>query len=239
MSAAFVMLLLPIAAAAQGDKPATTPPAVPGTPTKAASDERPGHWIASGFVGSNFGNNAQPSSMAFGGALGYLFHDQWGAEFDAGITPDFQLQNSAFGAGVTPRVNSYMANAIWAVPLGADRQLQPFASAGVGALSLRSGLVSNSTTNAFDADDSRFGANVGGGVMGFSGSWGFKADLRYFRATGAYDSTAPIAVYPAPLTTMPSTLTSTLTDTSANALANAALSGLHFWRANVGVAIRW
>ena len=66
-----------------------------------------------------------------------------------------------------------------------------------------------------------------------------QADLRYFRATGAYDSTAPIAVYPAPLTTMPSTLTSTLTDTSANALANAALSGLHFWRANVGVAIRW
>ena len=216
-------LLIPIGAAAQGDKPATTPPTVPGTPTKAASDQRPGHWLASGFVG----------------ALGYLFRDRWGAEFDAGITPDFQLQNNVFGAGVTPRVNSYMANAIWAVPLGADRQLQPFASAGVGALSLRSGLVSNSTTNAFDADDSRFGANVGGGVMGFSGSWGFKADLRYFRATGAYDSTAPIAVYPAPLTTMPSTLTSTLTDTSANALANAALSGLHFWRANVGVAIRW
>ena len=236
MSAALVVLLLPIGAAAQGDKPATTPPAVPGTPTKAASDERPGHWIASGFVGSNFGNNAQPSSMAFGGALGYLFHDQWGAEFDAGITPDFQLQNSAFGAGVTPRINSFMANGVWAATLGSAPEWQPFVSGGVGALSLRSGLVTG-TTNAFDVDDSRFGANIGAGVMAFSGSWGFKADVRYFRAAGAYNATP--ALYTPALTTTPSMLTPTLTNTSANALADAALSGLHFWRANVGLAIRW
>ncbi|HEV3141667.1 MAG TPA: hypothetical protein VGY57_14180 [Vicinamibacterales bacterium] len=239
ISAALV-LLIPIGAAAQGDKPATTPPKTPGTPTKAASDERPGHWLASGFVGSNFGNNAQPASTAFGGALGYLFHDRWGAELDAGITPDFALQNNAFGAGVTPRINSYMANGIWSTTLGAGsggREWQPFVSGGVGALSLRSGLVANSATNSFNPDDSRFGANIGGGVMAFSGSWGFKADVRYFRAAGSYNATP--ATYTPTLATMPSTLAPTLTDTSANALANAALSGLHFWRANVGVAIRW
>ena len=224
-------LLVPIGAAAQGNPP----PAVQNAPPRAASDERPGHWMASGFVGSNFGNNAQPSSVAFGGSLGYLFRDRVGAEFDAGITPDFQLQSNVFGNNVRPRVNSYMANAVWAMPFEGAVDWRPFVSAGVGELSLRSGLVANSTTNAFDPDDSRFGANIGAGVMAFSGSWGFKADVRYFRASGAYN--AMVAYAPA-LTTAPSTLM-TLTDTSANALADAALSGLHFWRANVGVAIRW
>lgn len=230
---AALALLVPIAAAAQGNPP----PAVQNAPPRTASDERPGHWLASGFVGSNFGSAAQPSSMAFGGSLGYLFRDRVGAEFDAGITPDFQLQNNVFGSSVTPRVNSYMANAVLAMPFEGAVDWRPFVSAGAGAMSLRSGLVANSATNAFDPDDSRFGANVGGGVMAFSGSWGFKADVRYFRASGTYNPT--VIAYAPSLTTVPSTLTSTLTGTSANALADAALSGLHFWRANVGVAIRW
>ena len=230
---AAALVLIPIAAAAQVDKPST----VQNPPPRAASDQRPGHWTASGFVGSNFGSNAQPSSMAFGGSLGYLFRDRFGAEFDAGITPDFRLQNDVFGSGVTPRVNSYMANAVVAMPIEGRVDWRPFVSGGVGGLSLRSGLTAGSTTNTFDADDSRLGADIGGGVMAFSGSWGFKADVRYFRASGAYSPAA--VVYSPVLASSPSTLTTSLTDTSANALADAALSGLHFWRANVGLAIRW
>src|SRR5260370_7540586 len=101
--AATLASLIPIAAAGQGN-PSPAVQNVQNAPPRAASDERPGHWIGSGFVGSNFGNNAQPSSMAFGGALAYLFGDRWGAEFDAGITPDFHLQNTPFGPPLTPPV---------------------------------------------------------------------------------------------------------------------------------------
>src|SRR5436190_1261655 len=111
---------------------------------------------------------------------------------------------------------------------------RPFVSAGVGALTLRSGFAAG-TANAFDPDDSRLGANVGGGVMAFSGSWGFKADVRYFRAAGSSNS---IPIASAPASTLP-TVTATMPVSSANAQADAALSGLHFWRANVGLAIRW
>jgi len=42
--------------------------------------------------------------------------------------------------------------------------------------------------NAVKLSSSRFGGDIGAGVMGFRGNWGFKADVRYFRTTGAYNS---------------------------------------------------
>ncbi|HMD36734.1 MAG TPA: outer membrane beta-barrel protein [Vicinamibacterales bacterium] len=231
VSTALLGLLIAAGAFAQ-DKPP-----VANSPPKSAADPRAGHWLASGFVGSNFGSNAEPASTAFGASLGYLFRDRIGAEFDAGVTPDFHLQGNrsgAFGADGAPRINSYMANGVWAVPLEGTVDWRPFVSAGVGALTLRSGFAAG-TANAFDPDDSRLGANVGGGVMAFSGSWGFKADVRYFRAAGSSNS---IPIASAPASTLP-TVTATMPVSSANAQADAALSGLHFWRANVGLAIRW
>src|SRR5436190_12932639 len=115
-------------------------PPVQNAPPKSAADPRAGHWHVTGFVGSNFGSSAQPTSMAFGAALGYLFRDRIGAEFDAGVTPDFRLQNNVFGANASPRINSYMANGVWAMPFEGSIDWQPFVAAGVGALSLRSGL---------------------------------------------------------------------------------------------------
>jgi len=97
--------------------------------------------------------------------------------------------------------------------------------------------------------------------MGFAGNWGFKADVRYFRATGTYNppttasnpnpgpNPSPGNPTPAPgpygLTTgavagvyvsMPADMGTSATIQSP---ASAALTGLHFWRANVGVAFRW
>jgi len=224
------------AAASAQDKPPVQN--VQNAPPKSAADPRAGHWLASGFVGSNFGSNAQPASTAFGASLGYLFRDRVGAEFDAGVTPDFHLQgnaSAAFGADGAPRINSYMANGVWAVPFEGSVDWRPFVSAGVGAMSLRSGLAAT-TANAFDPDDSRFGADVGGGIMAFSGSWGFKADVRYFRAAGSYNAGLTAS---APVSTIPTTMTAPLPVSSGNAQADTALSGLHFWRANVGLAIRW
>ncbi len=233
---------------------APTPSPMRTADTSANGDEN--HWLASGFVGSNFANNAQPASMNFGASLAYLWKDMYGAEFDTGFTPSFQLQNNFFGTGLKPDVNSYMANAIWAKRIGNEGRFQPFVSGGVGAISLRSGLAASTTT--IGPDDTRFGGDVGGGLMAFAGNWGFKADVRYLRATGTYNTgaytapanpaqpsptpTGPYGIAPAGAGTTsvtPPASGATPPNAAATSLAGAALSGLHFWRANVGLALRW
>lgn len=244
--AAFVVMA-PLGAAAQ-----TAQPSAPPTPSANAADEA-NHWIASGFVGSDFGNNAQSPSMNFGGALAYLWKDRYGAEIDTGFTPSFQLQNNFFGLGLKPQINSYMANAILAKPFGDERVVQPFVSGGVGALSLRSSLANGLNENA-----TRFGGDIGGGLMAFAGDHvGFKADVRYFRATGSYNTAttlyrlpaaatlnaAPMAApppYPTPTPSSPMPSAPGTAPVAGTApLADSVLSGLHFWKANVGVALRW
>jgi hypothetical protein len=148
-----------------------------------------------------------------------------------------------------------MANAIWAVPIGQERAWQPFISGGLGALTLRAS-VNDAMENEFSSNDARFGGNIGAGVMGFSGRWGFKADVRYFRAGGTHDSTltaADAATSPesggiaydsagniiSVGTTSPTTTVTPTDSTAPTTLAAAALKRLHFWRANVGVALRW
>jgi hypothetical protein len=54
--------------------------------------------------------------------------------------------------------------------------------------------------------------------MGFARNVGLRADVRCFRAFNSTDSN-------------PSSVS--------NAVANNLLNGLDFWRANVGIAIRW
>jgi hypothetical protein len=247
-------LALPLGAAAQ------TQPTGGATQTTASyASDRTSHWLASGFVGSNFGNNAASASANFGGSVGYLWRDRFGAEVDMGFTPNFDLQNNFFGLGVTPQVNTYMANAIFSTSYGPDHQWQPFVSGGVGALSLRSGLDSTITR---DPNDSRFAGNIGGGLMGFVGKWGFKADVRYFRAAGSYNAGAATTPNPEPSPTNPSPspapgpyglTTGSMAGVNSSApaavnvgndravptFAEAALQGLHFWRANVGLAYRW
>jgi hypothetical protein len=245
---------------ATSNQPQTTPGST-GT-----ASELPSRWIASGFVGSNFANNANPSSTEFGGAIGYLWRSKYGAEFDTGVTPNFQLQNNFFGLGITPMITTYMANAVGAMPLGPDAKWQPFISGGVGAIALRSTFASNQ----LDYNATRFGGDLGAGVLGFVEHVGFKADVRYFRTTGKYSnatyvtpnstgspSATPVpspsptpspTPGPSPTPTPPgpylhaldaSTSAATADTSAAAALASSTLSGLHFWRANVGVAFRW
>lgn len=253
-------LMLPAGVQAQSAQPqgTTQPSTTAQTPSPASQDTSvDNHWLAFGFVGSNFANNADPASMAFGGAVGFLLKNRYGVEFDAGFTPDFDLQSNFFGLGIKPQVNTFMGNAVYAQPLGPAGRWQPFISGGVGAISLRSGLNGDMTQalgNASGPNDTRFGGNIGGGVMGFAGQWGFKADVRYYRATGAYNTTAPSnpgdPTPGDPIYTVTGSVAATnnssasqavavSTDQSVSSLASAALSGLHFWRANVGVAVRW
>src|SRR5712691_2286177 len=83
-------------------------------------------WIASGFVGSNFGASTTGTAADFGGSVGYVWNSLVGAEFLAGFTPKFQIQNPALFAGQSPQVNTYMFNAVGSIPLGGDGQWLPF-----------------------------------------------------------------------------------------------------------------
>jgi len=184
-------------------------------------------WIASGFVGSNFGASTDGSAADFGGSLGYSWRNWVGAEFLAGFTPNFEVQNLALFAGEKPQVNSYMFNAIGSASLGPDGNFQPFISGGFGAVTLRSNLLNNDTGNAvsnvFAPDDTRPGGNIGAGIMAFMGAWGIRGDVRYFRAFNTDEVSTSTSV----------------NGTPAAIVGSSVLPGLDFWRANIGLAVRW
>jgi hypothetical protein len=82
----------------------------------------------------------------------------------------------------------------------------------------------NAVTNFFAEDETRAGGNIGVGVVGFAGNWGFRGDIRYFHAFDQEDNG--------------SNGTSGSTTTSSGS-SNESLPGLNFWRANIGVAFGW
>jgi hypothetical protein len=124
-------------------------------------------------------------------------------------------------------------------------------------------MSSDAVTTLGNPDATRFGGDIGGGLMAFVGNWGFKADIEYLRAAGSYQtsasqfsttggtttatttsgSTTPgtgTGTNPSPAPSGPYVSKDTGGTTSApSGLADTVLSGLHFWRANVGVALRW
>jgi Outer membrane protein beta-barrel domain len=212
----------------------STPPPTPVAPAIAPADDAGltrSHWLASGFVGSNFGsvdNNVtvdRSRSFDWGGQIGYLWRGVVGGEFLANFTPSFGIDTT----GVifdNPHVNSYMANGVAALPLGAQGQFQPYISAGFGAIQMRfangivgSGLVDGGVVDLTTSSVSQTGGgwNTGGGIMAFAGKIGVRGDARYYHAN-----------------------TITLDATNlANRVTQSLLSDLHFWRADIGVAFQW
>jgi hypothetical protein len=211
---------VPHVATAQSAPPAAVPATAP--PITAGATQS--HWTIAGFVGSNFGNSTIDPSVAFGGQVGYLWRGMVGGEALADFAPSFKLDNTILSEN--PRTNAYMANAIFALPLGASGQFQPYVSGGLGGIQLvarafnialphASGTFPTGTS---ESDQFKLGTNVGGGLMGFNGMIGFRADVRYYKANtdSTFQSSNAIGQF-----------TETL------------LSGLDFWRANIGIAVRW
>lgn len=191
------------------------------TRTATADEPLESHWLASAFVGSNFADDAEEPSLDFGGTIGYLWRGVLGAEFQANLSPDFELEGTrgALLFGEQPWINTYMANAIGAVPLGPEGQWRPYVSGGIGAVTLRSdAIVTDGERNEFEPDQTRFGGNLGFGVMGFVTNLGIRGDVRYFR--GFEDDMSS-------------------SDGPEDIIGRRVLSELGFWRANVGVAIKW
>jgi hypothetical protein len=219
-------------------QPTTTTPQASATaagqnPTATIAGPTRSHWLASGFAGSNFATNIEEvdldrggASFNFGAQIGYLWRGVLGAEALADFAPSLDVSSVAFEDN--PSVSSYMANAIGTIPLGAEGQFQPYVSGGwgtiqmvadvpqfvtvqpVGATSVAQGSVRSTQT--------QFGTNIGGGLMAYAGHFGVRTDVRFYHSSS--DDT-PIEGTPA--------------DTVTQGL----LSGLRYWRANIGVGFRW
>ena len=120
-----------------------------------------------------------------------------------------------------PSVNSYMANAIWAVPLGVQGKYQPFLSGGLGAIRVNADMLNvlgDPLGGTISARQTMLGGNIGGGIMAFAGHVGIRGDVRFYKA--AKEESNPI-------------------QNSFDTIGEAALSGLSFWRGNFGLAFRW
>jgi len=205
------------------------------------------HWFASGFLGPNFGSGGSVAltnpntgttvngfetgrdlSINFGGEIGYAFNGSIGAEFLGNWAPNFQLSDALLSR--QPSVSAFMGNALYVVPTSGEHRFSPFVSGGVGAIHLASTIftvvpavnplataVPISALTTQDVNGTQFGWDLGGGVFAFSGPWGLRADVRYYRAT-----------------------TNTNNDLTLNGqFLQRTLSGISFWNANFGVAFRW
>jgi hypothetical protein len=224
MSAYVITALFAVGLSGTAAAQSAPPAAVPVAASAPIAGPVQSHWTVTGFVGSNFGGNAAVDpSTSFGGQIAYLWRGVLGAEGIADFAPSFALNNVFLAEH--PRTNAYMGNVIFAMPLGGSGQWQPYVSGGAGSISLRA-VVFNAflpqptgtfATGTSSDDQFKFGWDVGGGLMGFHGLIGFRADARYFRADGN--------------TTSQTTALGTFTDSL--------LTGLNFWRANIGIALRW
>ena len=188
-------------------------------PTNASAD-----WLFTPFVGANFGGNANfgdfddfedevERRVDFGASLGWMGEGIIGFEADFGWSPNF-FENTVgpgnFEFGDS-NVTTLMANVLVGAPIGGQSGpgLRPYGSGGVGLI--RSHVGGGDFFD--DLNTNAFGLNVGAGVHGFfNDNVGIRGDIRYFRS---------------------------LQDDEPDDEFDLALSDFDFWRATVGLTIRF
>jgi hypothetical protein len=222
---------------------AEAPPPPPPTPVAINKEAAP-MWIVTGFIGSSFSvsnNNQTPLVNALlstnttdgGLAGGAQLARFWGGYLGAELLADFGVsQTTSLFLSTDPNVNSYMLNAIVKAPFGGVGRFEPYISGGLGAISMRSSTftVVGSTTitgnlvptlSTVNTTQTKFGTDIGAGFFAFANKWGIRGDIRHYRAS-TFDQEK--------LQNGP---------TFADDYTQSLLSGLTFWRANLGVAYRW
>jgi opacity protein-like surface antigen len=201
--------------------PATAPAPAPAPPGEYFG------WTAAGFIGSYFAAGGQATqakdingSLTYGGQIGKMY-GHFGAEFLADFAPKYKIDSLALSEH--PEVNAYMGNAIGIWSTKFQQRVQPYVSGGIGTIQMHASVLpatalTGSTSNT-KVWENRFGWNAGAGIFAFAGhSIGLRADVRYYSANNGTDNP---------------------NEPPANRVSSALLSGLSFWRANIGVAFRW
>jgi len=227
-----------------GQQTAANPPASQAVAVLTPADDNPRGWMASGFIGTNFGgsrksnvdlaliedlNSNTSTSVNFGGQVGYLARGVIGGEFLADFSPGLGgFDNLLFKN--PPNLNSYMFNLIAVAPFGHAQSYDPYVSGGIGAVTLDSTIFVTDPTRTplaalatQTASGSKFGWNIGGGLMAWSEkNWGFRGDVRYY-ATNSHNTDVLLD----------------LNNIDEVEFTRLELSGIRFWKANAGVAFRW
>jgi opacity protein-like surface antigen len=204
-------------------------------------------WMVSGFLGTNFGSGRNSAvdlsevgediasntgtTANFGGQVAYLARGVIGGEFLADFSPSLDSFNNVLFERA-PGVNSYMFNLIAVAPFGGSHSYDPYISGGIGAVTISSEIftvnpVLAPNLNALATDTingTRFGWNLGGGVMAWSEkNWGFRGDLRYY-ATNSHNADI---------------VDLDLNNIDTVEFTRLELSGIRYWKANAGIAFRW
>ena len=121
-----------------------------------------------------------------------------------------------------PEVNSYMFNGSLALPFGPRQTFQPYFSGGLGGIQMHTSVLTFANGVATGGNEknsqTRLGYNLGAGLIGFAGNWGAKLDFRWYTAT-KFD----------PLSGA----------TPAQALTRSLVSGIDYWRTDIGLAYRF
>jgi hypothetical protein len=219
----------------------------------AQTADNPRGWMASAFIGSNFGASREnridlsaienldlnsDTSFNWGGQVGYLGRGVIGGEFLMDFSPGLSTFNNALFVE-PPDVSSYMFNLIAAAPFGQASRVDPYISGGIGAVSISSTIYALNpvatqfrnnpnaiaTIDQVDVSSSRFGWNLGGGFMAWSEkNWGFRGDVRYYATTSNNND---------------------LTDFDLDNIGDGSnfsrveLAGISFWKVNAGLSFRW
>lgn len=212
-------------------------------PSTTSSDSH--HWMAAGFLGTNFGSSrtsdnarllgletfeSSSTSATFGGQIGYLGRGVVGGEFLAEFSPRVGSFNNILFER-SPNVNTYMFNLIAAAPFGKIHSFDPYISGGIGWVGMHADIFTANplrvqNINAIPTESvsaQKFGWDLGGGIMAWSEkNWGFRGDLRYYRSTSSGTDAFDL---------------NKIGDGAA--FTDAELSGISFWKANAGLAFRW
>jgi opacity protein-like surface antigen len=183
-------------------------------PARASAD-----WLFTPFIGGNFSGSASIAGggedfaddfgrqLNYGASLAWMGRGVVGFEVDFGYSPNFFNSNpDSFSLVGDGNVTTLMGNLVIGAPMG---NVRPYASGGVGLIKSK---VDNVGQFFGQIDNSDFGFNLGGGVMGFfNDNIGLRGDIRYFRSVN---------------------------DTNPDKI-DLNLGDFHFWRGSVGVTFKF
>jgi len=178
-------------------------------------------WLFTPNIGFTFGGDAADREhLTYGASIGWMGGGIFGFEADLHYTPEFfEPHDSDIDFIDDSNVLTFMGNAIIGIPIGGQHGggFRPFGIAGVGLIQgeLRS------VEEALDIDNNEFGFNLGVGAMGFFNDHvGFRGDLRYVRSFTEFDLDIEDVE-------------------DIEALRDIGAGDFDFWRASIGVTLRW
>jgi opacity protein-like surface antigen len=252
------MCAAPAAAQQVALSPSPAAPAVQTAPAPPPVARSSNEWVAAVLFGTNFQANTDranvdldildidgdsdsqgAASFAFSGQIGYLWNHV-GIEGLFDFTPSVDVTRLEFE---DPSANSYMANLIVAIPTGRERRFQPYFSGGMGAISMSTNVqniflpgILADNVDFPGASQTKFGWNLGIGASAFgAGAFGVRGDVRYFRAGSSSNSDGVFNSDDV----LEDALDGVLEPGTADSLTRELLSGIAYWRANLGLAFRW